>query len=372
MTQREFMARTATVIALVLLTWFLVWIATQIKEILILLLVSAVFAAGLAPLVGRVESQKTRGGRTLSRGTSIGTVYLVIFTVTAGVLYTIVVPTVNESSKFITQLPQFVAKVQMLLMDLHARFHWLPDMATVLTQLRSSLTHLPSWVAPQAATFAFRFAGDVGSVITVLVFTFYMLLGGAEIKRGFLLLFPPATRLKVVIVLDRVSAKFGGWMRAQLLLMLAVAVPIAVALALLRMPYPLLLAVVAALGELIPMVGLWLGATVAVLVALTQQTWQLIGVVVFYIILMNVEPHFLVPRIMSREVGLSPIVTLTALLTGFRLLGILGGLLAVPLAAAIQVIVAEVVTELQPGPVTPVSADLPEPTRTGGQEAGPR
>jgi predicted PurR-regulated permease PerM len=183
-------------------------------------------------------------------------------------------------------------------------------------------------------------------VITVLVFTFYMLLGGGDIKRGIITLFPAPERARVSSVLDRIGAKFGGWLRAQLLLSFSVALPVALSLSLLGIPYPLLLGIVAGIGELIPMVGPTLGAAVAILVALSQQPWQLVGVVIFYTIVLNVEPHFLVPRIMAQVVGLSPILTLVALLTGIKLLGILGGLLAVPVAAALQVIVAEITREV--------------------------
>jgi len=111
---------------------------------------------------------------------------------------------------------------------------------------------------------------------------------------------------------------------------------------------------------LIPMVGLWLGAAVAVLVALSQPVWRLVAVIIFYVIVMNIEPHILVPRIMSRVVGMSPILTLVALLSGIKLLGIIGGLLAVPIAAAIQVIVSEVVREIQ-GPAEDLGPAAGEP-----------
>ncbi|HEX4834926.1 MAG TPA: AI-2E family transporter, partial [bacterium] len=91
-----------------------------------------------------------------------------------------------------------------------------------------------------------------------------------------------------------------------------------------------------------------LGAVVGILVASTQPLWRLVAVVSFYIIVLNVEPHILVPRIMARVVGMSPLLTLVALLTGIKLMGILGGLLAVPVAAALQVIVQEILQELNP------------------------
>jgi predicted PurR-regulated permease PerM len=346
-TQRELVGRTVTVLALIALAWLLVWVISQITEILVLLLISAIFAAGLAPVVGVLEGRRLPGGLRFSRGAAIFVVYLVILIAVLLILSIIIVPAVNESGRFIQQLPQLLKKIRFWLSDLQDHWTWLPDIAGSLSNLPSLATQL-SRFGPEAASVAFRFLGGLTAVITVLVFTFYMLLQGAEIKRAFLTLFPLTERARIIVVLDRIGAKFGGWLRAQLLLSVSVAVPVAIALSLLRVPYALLLAIVAGIGELIPMVGPALGATVAILVALSQQLWQLVGVIIFYVIIMNVEPHILVPRIMSRAVGTSPILTLVALLTGIKLIGILGGLLAVPIAAALQVIVSEVVAELFP------------------------
>jgi len=297
-----------------------------------------------------------RQGLRFSRGAAISVLYVAILIVVLLILSMVFIPAVNESSRFIQQLPQLLQKLRLWLLDLQNHFTWLPDLAGGLSNPPSLTTQLSRY-GPEAASVAFRFLGGFTAVITVLVFTFYMLLQGAEIKQAFVIVFPPAERGRVTLVLDRIGAKFGGWLRAQLLLSFSVAIPVAIGLSLLRMPYPLLLAIVAGIGELIPMVGPALGAAVAILVALSQQPWQLVSVVIFYVIIMNVEPHILVPRIMSRVVGMSPILTLVALLTGIKLLGILGGLLAVPVAAALQVIVREIVEEILSVPAA--SADRP-------------
>ncbi len=301
-TQRELIGRTITVLALVILAWFLMWLVVQVTEVLVLLLVSGILASGLAPLVRLLQRWRIPGGMRFSRGVAIFMV--------------------SNLSRF----------------------------------------------GPQAANVAFRFLGGLTAVITVLVFTFYMLLEGADIKRGMVTLFPPEERSRVSMVLDRIGTKFGGWLRAQLLLSLSIAVPVTAGLYLLGMPYPFLLGIIAGIGELIPMVGPTLGASVAILVALSQQTWQLFGVIIFYVIVLNVEPHVLVPRIMSQVVGMSPILTLTALLTGVRLLGILGGLLAVPVAAALQVVVAEIVHEMLPYSASP-PPPFPESARAPATES---
>jgi predicted PurR-regulated permease PerM len=356
-TQRQLVGRTVTVIALVALAWLVVWIVRQITEILILLLVSAILASGFAPVVGVLQRWRIPGGLRLSRGVAILVLYMAIFATGLLLLSMILIPALNESSRFVQQLPQVLAKLRSWFLTLQAQWPWLPDIAGILDRLPQLATQL-SRFGPQAAGVAFRFLGAVGAVITILVFTFYMLLEGAEIKRGFVALFPPPERSRIAVVLDRIGAKFGGWLRAQVVLSFSVAIPVAVGLLLLRMPYPFLLAIIAGIGEMIPMVGPTLGAAVAVLVALSQQAWQLAGVIIFYIIILNVEPHILVPRIMSQVVGMSPILTLVALLTGIQLLGIIGGLLAVPVAAALQVIAGEIADEVLWGsarPVTPVA-----------------
>ena len=347
MTQRQLIGSTVTVLTIVFLAQSLLWVVGQITEILILLLISAVLAAGLAPVVSVVERWRIPGGMRFSRGVAIFVLYLAIFGLILLIFSIILVPAINEGTRFVEQFPQLLRKIKSWLLDLQTQFPWLPDMAGNLDQLRSLVQ--VSQLGSQAAGVAFRFLSGIGATITVLVFTFYMLLEGAAIKRGFVVLFPASERARVATVLDRIGLKFGGWLRAQLLLSFSVAAPVAIGLALLRMPYPLLLAIIAGLGELIPMVGPTLGASVAILVALSQQTWQLVGVIIFYVVVLNVEPHILVPRIMSQVVGMSPILTLVALLSGIKLLGILGGLLAVPVAAALQVIVSEVVTDLLPG-----------------------
>ena len=366
MTQRELVGRTVTVLALVILAWVLVWFVRQVTDVLILVLVSGILAAGFAPLVGLVERWRIPGGLRFSRGVAIFVLYLGLFTALSLVLAIILIPAVNETGKFIQQLPQFMSTIAQWLMALRTRWPWLPDVADVVNRLPSLVPSL-SRFGPEAAGVAFRFLGGFATVIAVLVLTFYMLLQGAEIKRAFLALFPPAERLRVDLVLGRIGRKFGGWLRAQVLLSVSVAVPVALGLSLLRMPYPLLLGIVAGVGELIPMVGPTLGAAVAILVALSQQPWQLIGVIIFYVIILNVEPHILVPRIMSHVVGMSPILTLVALLSGIKLLGILGGLLAVPVAAALQVIVAEVVQEILPesGAALPPPEEALNPTTPG-------
>lgn len=345
MSRRELVDRTITVMALVALGWVVAWFVRQVTEILLLLLVSAILATGLAPSVGLLERWRLPGGTRLSRGVAIFVLYLALFAIIGGILSAIIVPAVAEARGFVERLPDLLVRLRDWLQVVREKYPWLPDLAAAVNRLPQQLASVSRY-GSAAAGVAFRFLSGITAVITVLVFTFYMLLEGAEIKRAFLALFPPGERDRVSRVLERIGVKFGGWLRGQLLLSFTIAAIVTLGLSLLRIPYPFLLGIVAGVGELIPMVGPSLGAAVAILVALSQQLWQLVGTIAFYTLVMNVEPHFLVPRIMARVVGLSPLLTLVALLAGIKLMGILGGLLAVPVAAALQVIASEIAQEI--------------------------
>lgn len=358
MSQRQLIAKTATVLAMIAFGWWVVWFVRRTTDIFLLLLISAILAAGLAPLVGVVERWRLPRGGRLGRGMAIFVVYLGMLAAVAGVLAVIIVPAVGETTAFVQNLPQFLVTARGWLDNAHRQFPWLPDLATFLNRLPAQLQSLSRY-GPRAAETAFRVFGGVADSIAILVFTFYMLLESAQVKAAFLAPFPAGQRPRVDAVLRRIGMKFGGWLRAQLLLSFTIAIIVSAGLLALGMPFPFLLGVVAGIGELIPMVGPTLGAAAAILVALFQPFWRLVAVAIFYAIVLNVEPHILVPRIMSRVVGMSPLVTLFALLAGIKILGILGGLLAVPVAAALQVIASEIVTEIQQPEVVRAPASPP-------------
>jgi predicted PurR-regulated permease PerM len=348
MTQRQLVGKMVTVLALLALAALVCWFVWAVSDILVLLLVSAILAAGFAPLVEAVEGSHLLGGLRCSRGAAIFVLFLAIFGAIALILSLIVVPAFGEAGRFAERFPQELARIRAWLVDLRLHRSWLPDLARMLDRAAfqaSRATRLDT----EPVGVAFRVAGWIGSATAVLVLTFYMLLEGSAIKQGVLALVPAERRGRASLMLDQIGTKFGAWLRGQLLLCFLVAAPVAVGLMLLGMPYPFLLGLIAGAGELIPVVGPTVGAAVAIAVALSEPVWRLIAVVVFYLVVLNVEPSILVPRIMAHEIGLSPLLTLTALLIGVKLMGPLGGLLAV--AAVLQVIAYEVVREIGPAPI---------------------
>jgi predicted PurR-regulated permease PerM len=143
----------------------------------------------------------------------------------------------------------------------------------------------------------------------------------------------------------RVAEKVSAWLAGQLLLGAIIGTTAAIGLGIMGVPYFYVLALIAGVGELIPMIGPILAAIPAIAVAFSESPALAIAVAVFFVVQQQVENHVLVPRVMSRQVGVSAVVVIVALLIGGSLLGIVGAILAVPTAAILQVLLQELFVE---------------------------
>jgi len=181
------------------------------------------------------------------------------------------------------------------------------------------------------------------AAVTVFVVAYYWMTERVEIKRAFTTLFPREHRYQVGVIWGEVEAVLGGWVRGQLLLMLFIGVLATVGYLVMGLKYALVLGLLAGLLEIVPLVGPWLGAVPALMVALMQDFKLALIVGVYLLIIQNVEANVLVPRVMQKTVGISSLVVLLGILIGATLGGIGGALVAVPLAAAIQVVLRHVV-----------------------------
>lgn len=323
----------------------LLWLA---GEVLLLVLIAVILAAGLSPVVEGLHRRRwSARGRRLPRTAAIVLVYaglVVVVGLTGGLL---VSPLVAEADEFVERAPALYRSLQESLTGLSQRYPWIPDLAGIVERLPHEVGRLSAY-AGRATGVAFRVFGGVVSAISVLVLSIYMLIEGPGIRRAFLDLFPGRHHRRIGVVLDGIGRKFGGWLRGQLLLGLAVGLAAGIGVWALGLPYPFLLGVAAGITELIPMVGPVLGAIPAIVVALFGPPWKILGVVALFTLIQQAENHLLVPRVMRISVGLSPLLTIVAIMIGAKLMGVLGALLAVPVAAALQVVVGEVVGAFGP------------------------
>jgi predicted PurR-regulated permease PerM len=182
--------------------------------------------------------------------------------------------------------------------------------------------------------------GGIIGLVTVLIISFYYLMEKSWIRRIVLLDSAPETRIRVSRIWDEVEQKVGDWLRGQLTLCLVVGVTATIGYAVIGVPFWPLLGLWDGVTRFIPILGPWLGAVPAVIIALTQGGQTAAQVVAFILLLQLTENAVLLPRIMRGAVGLSPLAVTVAILAGTELARVAGALLAIPVAAVIQVLLS--------------------------------
>jgi len=343
----DLVLRTSLIVVTTLVLIGLSRLLIQIVDILLIVLIAAILATGVSPLVSNLERMRWgRRGLHISRTWAILIIFILLIVLLVLLTGLLVTPVVLEAQQFLANLPQNLLGLETIVQGLEDRYTWLPDLTGIVRRLPSEINRLTRYFAP-AAGVAVRFLGGLITVITVLFLAFYMLVEGPTVSKGFLGLFPRASRAEVADVLDQIGAKFGGWVRGQLLLGLIIGAAAGLGMWAIGMPFPMLLGIVAGITELIPMIGPTLGAIPAVFLALFQPSWKLLFTIAFYAFIQQAEANFVVPRVMRASVGLSPLLTIIALVIGAKLLGAVGALLAVPVAAALQVIIGTIVGRLR-------------------------
>jgi predicted PurR-regulated permease PerM len=303
----------------------LLWFA---RGVLLLVFIAAALAAGIAPAVRRVRLfWRHRLHRKLSRGAAVMIVYLpfVIGVVLLGLL---VVPRfIADSDELGRRLPVLID--QNVLTPLE---QFVPVNA-VREQLRGGIE------LPRSRVFAYmrNAAAAIASAFAVLFMVAYMLIDAERLRNLFLLIYPPEVRGERRQTLMRMAKRMSSWLSGQLLLSAIIGVSTFVGLVALRIPYALPLAILAAVGELIPVIGPTVGAVPVLAIALLQSPWQFWSYLVFAIVLQKAENLFIVPRVMSKKVSISPLAVFIAFMIGASLLGIIGAIMAIPVAAIAQV-----------------------------------
>lgn len=327
-------------VAVVALGVVVVWSLYLARQALLVVYVSMVLAIGCRPLVRAIEHQRIVpiGGR-LPKWVAILVVYLTIVSALIMVGLLVIPPMVQQAQDLWSGLPGLINRAQDVLLDRG----WLTHRMTLEEAVRAAPG--PGTAVGRVATAFTTVVGAVFGLVTVLILTFYMLTDSESLFAGFARLFPPGERARVRAVSGKISEKVSAWLSGQLILAGTIGSTAAIGLYLLGVPYFYVLALVAGIGELVPMIGPILSAIPAVLVALTISPKLALMVTIFFLAQQQFENHLLVPRVMSRQVGVSAVVVISALLIGGSLLGILGALLAVPSAAIVQVVVQEILDE---------------------------
>jgi predicted PurR-regulated permease PerM len=313
-------------VVLTLLAFVFLW---NIKGVIFLLFLSILLATGIEPVVNWLR----RG--PFNRGSGILVVYTFIFAVIALVLYLSIPPLVQEGQVLVKDFTN-PTRVREIIAGIPDEFF-----RNIAGTVYENISVVVSNYRPDASTLSvgLTVAEVVFSSFSVFVIAYYWLTERTQIKRLIFNQLPEGGKKRFLSLWDSVEHKFGDWVRGQLLLMLFIGIFSFVGYSIIGLKFALVLALFAALTELIPMVGPYIGGAPAVVIALTQGLPTALAVLVFIIVLQLVEGNFLVPRLMEKTVGVTPLTVIVGVLVGSALAGISGALLAVPVAAALQVII---------------------------------
>jgi predicted PurR-regulated permease PerM len=299
------------------------------RDIIIILLLAVVLASAMEPLVGYLKIKR------VPRAVTVLAVYILVLGIIA-LVFSLLLPVVVQQIQLLSQnLPQYTAEFETQYPALHNLIGNV-DLTEIVSQVLGEITHNSSVYSQTLGVVTSLFSG-----ITVLVVSFY-LVAQQQGMLDFVNSVVPAPQRKFTLDLIRkIQARMGFWIIGQLFLSVCIFTLTFLGLTALGVKYALFLALLAGLLEIVPYIGPFLSAVPAVFFAMVQSPPLAIAVVALYIVVQKLEGYVLVPKIMQKATGTSPLLVLLALLVGFKLAGVLGLLLAIPLVSVITLLVDE-------------------------------
>ncbi len=357
--------KTGVLLTLILLGILLLgYVLSQLAFFGVLVLIAIVITTGIDPLVHRLQRAFLPRWEMPRALASLLVMLFGVFVV-LGLFTALVSTAVTQSKTFVVQT---WPTLQM------GFIHWWKQ---------SPLTHLPFIPQPDSITFQqrihsgefvkylwtttqalFGVLGGLASLILIVILTLFFTIAKDGIAYTFAQFIPPQYKPRVLAISHAAAEKMGGWLRGQIMLALIMTVVISVGMWLFGVrEYSVLVGIIGGMGELIPMVGPYAAFIPALLIAIVMhfKLSAIISLVIFFVALSQVEAYYLSPTIMRRKVELHPVTTVVSLLIGGSLLGIVGAILAIPIAAAGRVIMLEAIfPAIQGRTRQEIEADGPE------------
>jgi len=304
-----------------------------VRAILVRILIALFIAVSLDPAVRQLAR------RGMRRGFAVALIFALALVLVSAFLVSVIPPLVTQFGNLVDDLPDYLHRLQ----SNSSQFRELNDRYNVSDQLQGMVGTLPSRLGTGLLGFAGRVFGAVFNGLTVLVFTVYFMADMPRIRSGLVRLFPVSRRPQARQVVDLVVDKVGGYMIGNIIISLIAGVVSFIAFTILGVPFPVPLAFVVAICDLIPMIGATLGAIIGVTVALfSTDLWPTtVLVAAFFVAYQQLENYLIAPRVLKTTVELGAAAVLIAGLIGATVLGLVGALMAIPVAAAFNVLLNE-------------------------------
>jgi predicted PurR-regulated permease PerM len=325
-------------IGLILATVLVLYIVVETRRVLTWMVVGAFFAVALYPLVGWVQL-RLFGGRRRALATFL--VFLVVFLALGAIIAAFVVPLAQEATKFAGQLPDLIEQARAgrgpvgRLLERTNVLRYVQDNQSRINEFVTGLTTPAAGVLRGIAT-------GVAGTVTVFVLAYLMVLEGPKVVEGSLNVFAPRTAQRIRRVGADCAKSVTGYLSGNLFISAVCGTLTYVVLLIAGVPFAGLIALFVAIADLVPLVGATIGGAVATAAGFVHSLPAGIAVLVFFVLYQQLENHLLQPLVFSRTVKLNPLTVIVAILLAAELAGILGALLAIPVASMIQVILRDV------------------------------
>ena len=309
----------------------------RVRDVLVRALVALFLAVSLDPAVRWLVRRGVR------RGIAVTLIITVFLALLAAFLLSVIPPLVRQATEFAHNLPHYLDAVQeksRRFRDLDARFH-------LSARLEAAAAQLPARLTGGVLGITTQVFGALVSFLTVAVFTVYLLLDLPRLRKGVVRLFTVDRRERYGAVVDIVITKVGDYMAGRLIIAFIGGLVAFIGLELFRVPYPLPLAIFIGLLDLIPLIGHPIGALVGVLVALFSKAFwpTTVALIVFFLVYQQLENYWIGPRVLRHSVDISSAAVLLAALLGATVLGVVGALVAIPIAAAVKAVAMQQIDE---------------------------
>lgn len=346
----------------VLIVVGLVLLGIAAGGVLLLFFLAILLASALEPMVGAI-----RGRLPLGRGLTIVLVYATFFVTMLGLAFVVLPAAIAQAQDIAASLPAFLDQARAWASELRPA-----ALSRSVTALIDSAGGVFAPAPPPDPEEVIEVGAAVAEAAvafaTLLTIVFFWLVEHARLQRYVLAFLPAGHRGGARDAWNEMENRLGLWVRGQLILMGAIGVATGIAYTLLGLPGALLLGLIAALTEAIPIVGPLLGAIPAVLVAATVSPELAVVVAVIYVVLQFLEGSVLVPLVMRNTIGISPLLVFVSLLIGAAVGGLVGAFLAVPIAAVVEIALSRLQARETPVAQDPAALETPETETTDDYE----
>lgn len=315
----------------------LLWAAWSVRHVLLLVVIAAVLAVGLDPPVRRLQ----RWG--VPRGWAVLIIFLLAIGFVALFAFLVIPPIVRQVQQLASDIPGYIERLERgrakgLFGELQRKYN-------VAERLREATSRIPSLASASFGTIlgiTASIASVIFNALTIGILTIYFLMALPRGEETAKTLVAGEHTIRNIRILNESIERIGGYVSGNIFVSIIAGVLAFAALRILGVPFAAALAMWVAITDLIPAVGATLGAIVCVIVALFSSLGDGIATAVYFIVYQQVENYLIQPRVMNKAVDLSAATVIISVLIGGSLAGLAGGLLALPIAAAVKVVIREV------------------------------